>query len=86
LENWSVDDANNIFDIDDETPNDTSANVILKRNTHGIGKITTESSGYGYGGKDKVKGNGNVISIMPQINNISLKVGKTQGIHIITTA
>lgn len=82
LENWSVDDANNIFDIDDETPNDTSANVILKRNTHGIGKITTESSGYGYGGKDKVKGNGNVISIMPQINNISLKVGKTQEVSI----
>jgi len=82
LENWSIDDAHNIFDIEDGRPNDTSANVILKNNTHGIGKITTESSGYGYGGKDKVKGSGSVISIMPQINNIEMKVGKTQEVSI----
>ncbi len=81
LENWSIDDTDT-FGIEDGTPNDTSAKVILKNKTHGIGKMTTESSGYGYGAKDKVKGSGSVISIMPQIKNIDMKVGKTQEVSI----
>lgn len=86
LQNWSIDDTDNdnvnIFDIEDGTPDDTSAKVILKNAAQGIGKITTESSGYGYGAKDRVKGSGSVISIMPQIKNIEMKVGKSQEVSI----
>lgn len=84
LKNWSIDnnDSINIFGIEDGTPDDVSAKVILKNEAHGIGEVTTESSGYGYGAKNRVKGSGSVISIMPQIQNIEMKVGKTQEVSI----
>ncbi|MDP4179629.1 MAG: VWA domain-containing protein [Bacillota bacterium] len=86
LKNWSIVDTENddigIFDIEDGTQNDTSAKVILKNNIQGIGKITAESSGYGYGAKSNVRGSGSVISIMPQVKNIEMNVAKSKEVSI----
>lgn len=78
IKSWAVNSGSNLIEVSDDsqTVKDTSAKITTK-NSIGVAEVKGTSSGLGFAGIKPVDGFGKVIVLKPEIDKVTVDLGKS---------
>lgn len=78
----SVDSDHNIIAVEDGVKKDNFANITAFAGDYGVQTVVANSLGYAFGGNGPVIGKGRIISILPEVKPITIKLAETKDASI----